>query len=165
MGDRDFPLFPCASCQEQEGFKRKHPGLCQANVGWVLWMLSSCFMTRKSCTQLFHFLNQWIIQRRDLVHNVALEKNQNKCLTQCSPGKLLVHVSDKALRVTPPVYQLFRVYHLDIYFLVQLFPISIWSVWHRAGNMGFWLNWQHLWVFSPLNSHNCSLWHLQSLGK
>lgn len=48
--------------------------------------------TRKSCAQLFHFLNQWMIQRCDLLHNVVLEQNQNNYLTQCSPGKLLVHV-------------------------------------------------------------------------
>lgn len=117
----DFSHFPCASCQEQVGFKRKHPGLCQANVGWVLWMLSSYFMTRKSCAQLLHFLDQLIIQRSDLVHNVALEQNQNKYLTQCSPGKLLVHVSEKALR-TPTVYQLFHVWLFGYLFVGTIVP-------------------------------------------
>lgn len=60
-----------------------------------------------------------------LFDKVALEKNQNNAdLTLCSPGKLLVHVLEKAMR-TPHGFQLSCMFdNLHFYLLVQLFSVQ-----------------------------------------
>ena len=121
----DISHFLHAICQEQVGFKRKYPGLCQANSGLALPTLSSYFQTTEERAALssFTLLNQWFIQKCDLLlfDKVAPGKNQNNAgLTQRSLGKLLVHVLEKALRT--PVFQLSCTFdNLDFYLLVQLF--------------------------------------------
>lgn len=125
----DISHFLRAICQEPVVFKRKYPGLCQASSGLALPTLSSYFQTTEERAALssFTMLNQWIIQRCDLLlfDKVGLGKNQNNTdLTQCSPGNLLVRVLEKALR-TPPVFQLSHMFdNLDFYLLVQLFAVQ-----------------------------------------
>lgn len=129
--------FLSAVCQEQAGFRRKHPVFPRQMEDWLCqyWAAISR-QKRKGLRQLF-----LLIESMDYteVHDLllfdkgALGVNQNNAdLAQCSPGKLLVCVLGKALRT--PVSALLHAWQFGFLFVSSIVSSSA----SKSQNLCFW---------------------------
>lgn len=103
-----FFSFPLCQVPGASGVQEKTPWPLPGKCGMGSANAEQLFPDKKelcSALSLFgsvHYTEEWLGSQ-------CGSRAKSEYLTQCSAGKLLVHVSKKALR-TPPVYQLFCVW-------------------------------------------------------